>query len=150
MNAQPAAHAAVPPVVTRATGAPMLTILRALLLSEAALTLVLAVFLSLLAAALRDFLGGDAGRQAEESVRFAAGGAFLFAIFAAVASRGVRRRRRWSWTMAAILQVILAIGTGVAVLVAEWHPVYLAGFGAAALVMLVLSTSSVRDGLGQH
>jgi hypothetical protein len=156
MNAQPAAQAAVPSVVAPAmgsaatTGAPMLAILRALLLSEAALTLVLAVFFSLLAAALRDFLGGELGRQTEESVRFAAGGAFLFAIFAAVASRGVRRRRRWSWTMAAILQVILAVGTGVAVLVAEWHPVYLAGFGAAAIVMLVLSVSSVRDGLGQH
>jgi hypothetical protein len=156
MNAQPAAQAAVPSVVTPAMAsivtprAPMLGLLRALLLSEALLTLVLAVFLSLLAAALRDFLGGDAGRQAEESVRFAAGGAFLFAIFAAVAARGVRRRRRWSWTMAAILQVILAVGTGVAVLVAEWHPVYLAGFGAAALVMLVLSAASVRSGLGQH
>ena len=156
MNAQPAAHAAVPSIVTPAMAsvaaprAPMLGFLRVLLLSEAVATLVLAVFLSLLAAALRDFIGADAGRQAEESVRFAAGGAFLFAIFAAVAARGVRRRRGWSWTMAAILQVILAVGTGVAVLVAEWHPAYLVGFGAAAVVMLVLSAASVRSGLGQH
>ena len=129
---------------------PMIGVLRTLLLGEAAATLVLAVFLSMLAAGLRDFLGGDAGRAAEETVRFAAGGAFLFAIFAAIASRGARRRRGWAWTLAAILQVLLAIGTGVAVMTAAWHPIYLVGFGAAAVVMLVLSATSVRRALGQE
>jgi hypothetical protein len=43
----------------------MIGVLRSLLLTQAVLTLGLAVFLSLLAAGLRDFLGGDAGRAAE-------------------------------------------------------------------------------------
>jgi hypothetical protein len=128
----------------------MVGVLRALLLGEAAATLVLAIALSMLASATRDFLGGDAGRAAEESLRFAAGGAFLFAVFAAIASRGARRRRPWAWTVAAILQVIGAIGTGVAVMMAEWHPLFLVGFGAAAVVMTVLSTASVRRALGQE
>jgi len=128
---------------------PMIGILRALLLGEAAATLVLTVGLSMLAVGLRDFLGGDAGRAAEETVRFAATAAFLFAIFAAIASRGARRRRAWAWTLAALLQVILAIGTGVAVMIVEWHPAFPVGFAAAALVMIVLSTASVRRALGQ-
>lgn len=122
--------------------APMLTTLRFLLLAEAIAGLALAVVLSLLA-------GDAADRGAETSLRFAAGGAFLFAIFGAVASRGVRRRRGWAWTLSAILQVLLAIGTGVAVMSAEWHPAYLAGFAAATLVMIVLSAGSVRRALGQ-
>ncbi len=144
--------ASVPSAARRDTNAPvpMVGILRGLLIGEAIATLTLAIFLSMLAAGLRDFLGGDAGRAAEESVRFAAGGAFLFAIFAAIASRGARRRRTWSWTLAAILQVILAIGTGLAVMVAEFHPVFLVGFAAAAIVMVVLSTASVRRALGQE
>lgn len=123
----------------------MVGLLRALLLTEAAAGLVLAIALSLIASAVGDRSGiGD-----ETNVRFAAGGAFLFALFAAIASRGARRRRGWSWTMAAILQVLLAIGTGVAIMVAEWHPAYLVGFGLATAVMLVLSAASVRRALGQ-
>jgi hypothetical protein len=149
MNAAPTAAAPI----TTVDATPRVTmngLLRALLLSEAAAGVVLAIFLSLLAAAERDFLGGDAGRAAEETLRFAAGGAFLFAIFAAIASRGARRRRGWAWTLAAILQVVLAIGTGVAIMAAEWQNVFLIGFGAAAIVMLVLSTTSVRRALGQE
>lgn len=132
------------------TRVPMVGVLRALLIGEALAGIALAVFLSMLAAGLRDFLGGDAGRAAEESVRFAAGGAFVFTILAAIASRGARLRKSWSWTLAAILQVILAVGTGVAVMVAEWHPLFLIGFGVAAVVMLVLSTTAVRRALGQE
>jgi len=128
---------------------PMLAVLRALLLTEALLGLGLAIFLSLLAAGLRDFLGGESGMAAETNVRFAAAAAFLFALFATIASRGARRRRSWSWTMAAILQVLLAVGTGIAVLVAEWHPAFLVGFALAAVVMLALSVASVRRALGQ-
>lgn len=135
--------------VETAPRVPMVGVLRALLLGEAATALVLAVALSMLAAAFRDFMGGDAGRAAEETLRFAAGGAFLFAIFAAIASRGARRRRSWAWTLAALLQVIAAIGTGVAVMMVEWHPLFLVGFGAAAVVMTVLSAASVRRALGQ-
>jgi hypothetical protein len=120
---------------------PMIGVLRVLLLTEAVLGLALAIVLSGVA--------GDLGADAETNVRFAAGAAFLFAIFAAIASRGARRRRGWSWTMAAILQVLLAVGTGIAVMVAEWHPAYLAGFGLAVAVMLVLSAASVRRALGQ-
>jgi len=129
---------------------PMIGILRALLLGEAIATLVLAVALSMLAVGLRDFLGGDAGRAAEETIRFAAAAALGFAIFAAIASRGARRRRAWAWTLAAILQVLLAIATGIAVMTAEWHPLFLVGFGAAAVVMIALSTASVRRALGQE
>jgi hypothetical protein len=124
---------------------PMVGVLRALLLTEAAAGLALAVFLSLVA----DVVGDRSGIADETNVRFAAGGAFLFALFAAIASRGARRRRGWAWTMAAILQVLLAIGTGIAIMVAEWHPAYLIGFGLASAVMLVLSVASVRRALGQ-
>jgi hypothetical protein len=74
----------------------MLTLLRFLLLAEAIAGLSLAIYLSLVA--------GDASVDAETSLRFAAGGAFVFAILAAVASRGVRRRRGWAWTLSAILR----------------------------------------------
>lgn len=148
-SVQSAPVTSVAPVQTSAR-LPMIGILRTFLLAEAALAVSVAVFLSLLAAAMRDFVGGDAGRAAEEAIRFAAGAAFLFAIFAAVASRGARRRRSWSWTLAALLQVAAAIGTGVAVLTAAWHPALLVGFAAPAAVMLVLSTSSVRRALGQE
>ena len=129
---------------------PLVGVLRALLISEAVLGLGLAIFLSVVAAALADILGGDAGRAAEERLRFAAGGAILFAIAALIASRGARRRRPWAWTLSALLQLVLAIGTGVAIMVAAWHPVDLVGFGLAAVVMLVLSTASVRRALGQE
>jgi hypothetical protein len=129
---------------------PMIGLLRALLLGEAVAGLVLAILLSLLAAAERDFLGGDAGRAAEQTLRFAAGGAFMFAVFAAIASRGARRRRGWAWTLAAILQVVLAIGTGIAIMAVEWQSFFLIGFAAAAVVMLVLSATSVRRALGQE
>jgi len=147
MNAQ---HLSAAPAVPTATGTPMIGVLRAMLLVEAALALVLTIFLSMAAGTAAEAIGGEAGRSSEVSLQFAAGGAFLFAIFAAVASRGARRRRGWAWTMAAILQVLLAIGTGIAVMAADWHPVYLLGFGLAAAVMLVLSTSAVRSSLGKH
>jgi hypothetical protein len=151
MNAMThAGPAGVPPLTAATRSMPMMGVLRALLLGEAALGLAGAVFLSLLAAALRDFLGGESGRAAEELVRFAAGAAFLFAIAAAIAARGARRRRTWAWTLAALLQLALAMGTGAAVIVAAWHPIYLAGFGLTATVMLVLSTASVRRALGQE
>jgi hypothetical protein len=44
---------------------------------------------------------------------------------------------------------VLAIGTGIAIMIATWHPAYLVGFALAALVMIVLSTASVRRALGQ-
>lgn len=119
----------------------MMSALRFLLLAQAVGALGLAIFLSLLA--------GDADASAETSLRFAAAGAFLFAILAAVASRGVRRRRGWAWTLGAVLQVVLAIGTGLAVMAAAWHPAYLAGFAAAAVLMTVLSAGPVRRALGQ-
>ena len=128
----------------------MVGTLRALLLTEAALGVAAAVFLSVLAVALRDFLGGESGLTAEQNVRFAAGGAILFAIFAAIASRGARRRRRWAWTLSALLQLVLAISTGLAIMLAAWHPAYLIGFALAASVMIVLSSGSVRRALGQE
>ncbi len=143
-----AVHTASPPTTSPRVGG--IGVLRALLLTEAALALGLTIFLSLLASGLRDFLGGDAGRAAEETVRFVAGGAFLFVIGAALASRAARRRLSWAWTLAAVLQLVLAIGTAAAVMVADWHSVYLLGFGLAAAAMLVLSTSSVRRALGQE
>lgn len=148
MNAQTVTAAPIAPVADARV--PMVGALRVLLLTEAAAALALTIFLSMAASTARDVLGGDVGRSTEVTLQFAAGAAFLFAIFAAIASRGARRRRGWAWTMAAILQVVLAIGTGVAVMTAEWHPVYLVGFGLAALVMLVLSTTPVRRALGKE
>lgn len=150
MNASPTA--ALPSMASASTTPRVLGIglLRALLLGEAALGLVMAIGLSMLASGLNAFLGGEAGRAAEQTLRFAAGFTFLFAILAAVASRGARRRKGWSWTLAALLQLILAVGTGIAILTATWHPAYLLGFALAAVVMLVLSITSVRRALGQE
>ena len=131
--------------VPAAPRVPMVGVLRTLLWAEAAGGIVLAIFLSLGAAAV----GAREGAAAEEPLRFAAAGAFVFAILALVASRGARKRRAWAWTLAALLQVIAAVGTGFAAFIAEWHPLYLVGFAAAAVVMLVLSTTSVRRALGQ-
>ncbi|HYI66136.1 MAG TPA: hypothetical protein VEW95_04365 [Candidatus Limnocylindrales bacterium] len=150
MNAVPSA--ALTPAVSAQSESRVLGIglLRALLLGEAALGLVVAIGLSMLASGQNASLGGEAGRAAEQTLRFAAGFSFLFAILAAFASRGARRRRTWAWTLAALLQLILAIGTGIAILTAAWHPVYLLGFALPAVVMLVISTSSVRRALGQE
>jgi hypothetical protein len=41
------------------------------------------------------------------------------------------------------------VSTGIAVFNVEWHAVYLVPFGAAVLVMVVLSNASVRRALGQ-
>jgi hypothetical protein len=123
----------------------MVGVLRALLLAEAIAGLVVAIFLSMGASAIGEAQGPDA----EVPLRFAAAGALVVGIFAAIASRGARRRRAWSWTLAAILQVIIAVATGIAVLTVEWQPIYLVPFAAAVLVMLVLSTASVRRALGQ-
>jgi hypothetical protein len=125
------------------TSDPALPILRVLLLLEAAGGLAVTIIVSLAANRLED-AGSDA-----TAIRFAASGAFILAILAAVASRGVRRRRGWGWTLAALLQVLVAIGTGVAILTSDWHPLLLVGFAAPVLVMLLLSTSAVRRSLGQ-
>jgi hypothetical protein len=148
MNAIPASLQSMPSSST--SRSLEIGLLRVLLVSEAALGVALAILLSMVASQMNAFLGGEAGRAAEQTLRFAAGFSFLFAIFAAVASRGARRRRGWAWTLAALLQLILAIGTGIAILTATWHPTYLLGFALAAVVMLVLSTSSVRRALGQE
>ena len=124
---------------------PMVGVLRALLIGEAIAGLVVAIFLSMAASVV----GAEGGPDAEVPLRFAAGGALLLGIFAAIASRGARRRRGWAWTLAAMLQVIIAVATGIAVFTVEWHPIYLVAFGAAVVVMLVLSTTSVRSALGQ-
>jgi hypothetical protein len=141
-TATPTSDVATPPA-SRSAG---ILVTRVLLLVEAALTLGLSIFLSLLASALGDFSGPDA----ELTVRWASAAAFLFAIAAAIASRGVRRRRGWAWTTAAVLQLIMAVGTGIAVLNVNWHPAYLIGFALPALAMLVLCTPSVRRELGQE
>lgn len=123
-----------------------LGLLRGLLLIEAAALLTATIFLSLLAGGTEELRGPGSG---ETAIRFAAGGTFLAAILAAVASRGVRRRKGWGWTLGALLQVLVAIGTGIAILVAEWHPALLVGFALPTIVMLVLSTNTVRRALGQ-
>lgn len=119
---------------------PMLGLLRLLLLLEAAGLLGVTIALSMVATQP----GVD-----EVPIRFAAGGAIVLAILALFASRGVRRRRPGGWTLAAIIQVLVAVGTGIAVLTSEWQPAFIAGFATPALVMVVLSTASVREALGQ-
>jgi hypothetical protein len=123
----------------------MIGALRVLLWAEAIGGILVAIFLSMAAATI----GARDGTSAEEPLRFVAAGAFILAILALVASRGARKRRPWAWTLAAMLQVIIAVATGIAVLVAEWHPLYLIGFALAAVVMLLLSTTAVRRALGQ-
>lgn len=122
--------------------------LRVLLLAEAAGGVALAILLSLVATGMRDLAPDDIG--ADTGVRFVAAGTFLLGMAAAVAARGVRRRRRWSWTLAAFVQLVLGIGTGIVVLVADWHAAYLAGFLVAGAVLLVLSSAPVRRALGQE
>jgi hypothetical protein len=144
MTAQTAAPPA-PTTTTEAPREPMVGVLRALLLAEAAGGLVLTILLSMAAS----LVGEQQGPDAAVPLQFAAGGALLLAILAAIASRGARRRRSWSWTLAAMLQVVIAVATGIAILNVEWHPIYLVPFGAAVLVMVVLSNASVRRALGQ-
>jgi peptidoglycan/LPS O-acetylase OafA/YrhL len=128
---------------------PVVGLLRSVLLLESLLTLALAVFLSLLASGLREFLGGVSGEAAETTVRFGAAAAFVFAVAAAIASRGARRRRSWSWTTAAVLQLLLALGTGIAIVAATWHPAMLVGLVLPGIGMLLLSMPRVRAELGQ-
>ncbi|MEP7081762.1 MAG: hypothetical protein ABI841_02170 [Chloroflexota bacterium] len=132
------------PTTPRAQGSAAIGALCFLLLLEAAFALVVTIGLSLVA--------GEQGGGAETSTRFAAGGTFLFAIAAYVAYRGARRHRSWAWTLSAILQLILAIGAGIAMVTAGENgvtPAYLIGFALAAATMLLLSTSGVRRALGQ-
>ena len=143
MTAQTAAPPA--PATTETPREPMVGALRALLLAEAAGGLVLSILLTMAAS----MIGPDQGPDAAVPLQFAAAGAFLLGTFAAIASRGARRRRSWSWTLAAMLQVVIAVATGITIFNLEWHPIYLVPFAAAALVMLVLSTTSVRRALGQ-
>jgi hypothetical protein len=129
---------------TRVQGSGAVTTLCVLLLAEAAFALVVTIFLSLVA--------GEQSGSAETSTRFAAGGAILFAIAAYVAFRGAWRRRSWSWTLAAVLQLVLAIAAGIAMVTAEEGAapvVYLIAFALAAGTMTLLSTSAVRRTLGQ-
>lgn len=121
--------------------------LRWALLLEAAAGVASAVILSLAAAGIRDLNPDDIG--ADAGVRFAAGGAFLLALALAIVARGVRRRRSWSWPAAAMVQIVVAIGTAAAVLIADWHPGYLVGFGMAAGLLVLLSMPAVRRALGQ-
>ena len=110
-------------------------LLRTLLMGEAVVALVLGIGLSIAAS------HAEAG---ENGLRFAAGASVIVAIAAAIGSRGARRRRPWAWTLAALLQVVVAMGTGLAVLAADGHPAVLLGFVLAAAVMLVLTTGPVR------
>jgi len=150
MNARtPVVSAASSP---RARGAGAVTALSILLLAEAAFALAVTILLSVLAGDQRGAIGGAEGIAAENATRFAAGGAILFAIAAYVAFRGARRRRSWSWTLSAVLQLILAVAAGIAMVAAGASgatAAYLVAFGLAAVTMLLLSTSQVRRALGQ-
>lgn len=135
----------------RAQGAGLVSALSILLLAEAAFALAVTILLSLVAGE-RGSVAGEAAIAAENSTRFAAGGAFLFAIAAYVAFRGARRRRSWSWTLAAVLQLVLAIAAGIAMVAAgeaTATAAYLAAFALAAVTMILLSMSPVRRALGQ-
>jgi hypothetical protein len=94
-----------------------ITALWVLLLAEAALGLFMAIYLSDVAGDYRG-AAGTTSSGPEESARFAAGGAFLFAIAAFIASNGARRWRPWSWTLSAVLQLILAITAAIALFAA--------------------------------
>ena len=110
-------------------------VLRALLLAEAVLGLALAIWLSAEAAGLEDAL-------AEQNVRFAAGGAET--------QVKCLKATEASWTLAALLQLIIAVAAGITILTLAWHPAFLLAFALAATVMLVLSMGSVRRALGQE
>lgn len=150
MNARaPADRTAITPYAPRAAST---TPLWVLLLLEAAFALVVTILLSILAGEHRSSTPGEAGIAAENSTRFAAGGAFLFAIAAYIAHRGVRRRRSWAWTLSAVLQLILAVAAGLAMFAAEESGVtaaHLVALALAAVTMVVLSTPGVRRALGQ-
>ena len=147
MNARTPYHSGtVKPIARSGT----VTALWVLLLAEAVLGVVVAILLS--NAAGDQYAAVGAGTAAEESTRFAAGGAILFAIAAFTAAMGARRRRSWSWTLGAVLQLILAIAAGIALFAAGTEgasAVYLVAFALAAATMILLSTSQVRQALGQ-
>ena len=108
----------------------MVGLLRALLLAEAAGGLVLSIFLTMAAS----LTAQTRRRMPTVPIRFAAAGALMLGILAAIASRGARRRRSWSWTLAAMLQVIIAVATGIAIFTSSG----------------TRSTSSVRGGRAGH
>lgn len=144
----PAARVPTPavPSVPRRRG---IAVLRAVLIGEALAALTATIALSMLASALGSFLGGDSGRAAEDTVRFAAAFAFIVAVAAAVTARGARRGRPWSWTTAALLQIVIAGATALAAIAVPWQPVYLAGLALPAAGLLSLSAPAVRRALGQ-
>ncbi len=152
MRAMNAVQTASAPALTAAPvrRLPTLGILRAALLTESVLMLVLTIFLSLLAAALRDSLGGEAGRSAEVTLRFAAAAVFVVAILAAVASRGARLRRRWTVPVVTFVQLAMLFGTLVAMTTAAWHPLMLLGVALPAAVMLLVSTGSASRELSSR
>ena len=147
MNARTPYH---PGTVKPTARSGTVTALWVLLLAEAVLGVVVAILLSNVAG--DQYAAVGAGTAAEESTRFAAGGAILFAIVAFTAAMGARRRRSWSWTLGAVLQLILAIAAGIALFAAGTEgasAVYLVAFALAAGTMILLSTSQVRQALGQ-
>ena len=136
MNAITAATAA--PAAITPTGAASPAVLRVSLLVEAASGLAAGIVLSM-----------QAPQGSEIALQFAAGGAVLAAIGAAIAARGVRRQRGWAWTFAAVIQVLVVTGIAVAAAVGGWHSVLLGALAVAAVVTLLLSTPTAREALGQ-
>lgn len=150
MNAQ---TRAARPADERRDRSRTVTVLWTVLLVEALLGLVVAIVLSLVAGGYSASLEGDGELAAEEGARWAAGGAFVFAIAALVAAIAARRRRPWAWNLAALLQLILALAAAIAMFTAGPEGVsaaYLVAFGLAGVTMLILSMPQVRRRLGQE
>lgn len=132
------ASTASPPVDRSRAGT---FLLAALLGLEGGLAFALGVGLSMVAGAL--------DRRTAVGVEFIAAAAVIFAIVSYFAARGSLRRRPWSYTLAAMLQLVMALSLGLAAFANGWQAPYVGAFGLAGAIMVTLSAQSVRTALDQ-
>jgi hypothetical protein len=119
-------------------------VLTALLGAEAILTLAAGIALSMAAGA-----ADESGDSAADPLRFAAGAGVILAFLGYRAARNTWLGRTRAYGQAAILQLALLAGLGVALLVIGWQPALVAAMALPAGVFVLLTTRGVREALGQ-
>lgn len=121
-----------------------LQVLAGLLGVEAVLALAVGIGLSMVAGAAE-----QAGDPAATSLRFAAGGGVILAIFAYRAARNAWRARPRAYAQAGIIQLLVVAGVALAMVAVGWQPALLGPMALAAGAFVLLSVPSVRESLGQ-
>jgi len=119
-------------------------VLSGLLGAEAILALAAAIALSMAAGA-----ADESGDAAGNPLRFAAGAGVILAFLGYRAARNAWFGRPRAYGQAAILQLALLAGLGLALLVIGWQPALVASMALPAGVFVLLTTRGVREALGQ-